>query len=531
MVEVMNVNSYTQPPVNAYNNSLVNNSSNQNGVKPKTVRVKNLAANDFHSHVEAFARLKTYSDSFRKENEKRGVIANVFTLGDSYVGGNEPRNKAITAAMNLIMPDANIVGNHEFDWRGSLGLSRRMDANKFPTLLMNIKMKPGCELEDDVQAGRLLKSKVIEKNGEKFGLIGLSPSDLFLRISQETKDYSKDFEMMSVPETIAELQKEVDRLEKQGINKIFVLSHMGIDADKAIAQYVKGVDVIHGSHTHTTLKGLVPGENYFVSKRGEPVIITQAGKNGHKIGVLDTVFDEKGKIIQAKNEIVDLEKSAPSLLVELARNVMMGKPQVIGTIEGDVSAVNEDTLDENPIASFLCDSFKKYMGTDIVMTNQGGIRAGMHQGPITDEQIKELMPYFNEMCSYKFSEKEVIDTLNNAIAATRKYQRTGPVQVSGMEYTIGKDDKVKDVSIVKDDGTKVKIDSKNPRTDVFYTVGYNSYLYGGPEGLKNLHAPEKRISKSEMNETEMIINYIKSFDGKPIHIGKTGRIKNEQTQN
>lgn len=302
---------------------------------------------------------------------------------------------------------------------------------------------------------------------------------------------------------------------------------MGYDADVAMAKMLEGVDVIQGAHSHDTLPGLIPKVNLFTSRRGEPVIITQAGKNGHAYNILDVEFDKNGKIVKAKNEVKSLENVSQSMLVNVAQNIFLGKPKVIGDIAVTVKALPEYALEENPLCSFLCDAYKKYTGADIVYNNGGTMRASVYKGPITDAQIKDLMPYFNEVSVYKFSEKEIIETLNNAIAATKKYNRTGALQVAGLQYTIGKNDKVKDVYFVKDDGTKEKIDANNPRADKFYTVAYNSFLFGGSEGLANLHAPEKKIAQADKNETEMLIEYIKSFDGKPITIQKTGRILSE----
>ncbi len=525
----MNIPNYQQQVYNQaiYTQMPVQKTPSQNTPPKKTTRIKSLYANDLHSHVDGFSKIKTEVSKFRAKSRELNEDTFVFLGGDNYVGGNEKKNSLIIEIMNLIKPDANVHGNHDFDWRGSLGLSKRMDSYKFPSLGLNLKLKKDCALNDDVAAGRFARSTVIEKNGEKFGIIGLSPADLFMRVSQETKDYCKDFEMMSMPETIQEVQKEVDKFEKAGINKIIVLSHMGIDADVALAKLVNGIDVIHGAHSHDTLNGLIPGVNYFTSKRGEPVIITQAGKNGHDIGILDVVYDENGKIIQAKNEIKSIENTPESLLVKLATNVFMGKPKVVGEIANDYKNLPEQELAENAISSFLCDAYKKYTGADIVLNNAGSIRSSFKKGPITDAQISDMMPYYNHVHLYRFSEKEIVDSLNNAIQATRKYHRTGAVQVAGLRYTIGKDDKVKNIYLVNDDGTQEKIDEKNPRPDKFYTVAYNSYLFGGTEGLENLHAPEKRIKEADRTETDMLIDYIKSFNGQPIQIKPDGRIIKE----
>lgn len=533
MVEEMNM--YFNPQQSAYPIYNYNQQASKTPIQQpvqqannKTTRIKNLYINDVHSHADGFSKIETEVSKFRNENAKRGEDSFVFVGGDSYVGGNDKKNHFIIKLLNIIKPDANVSGNHEFDWKGSLGLSQRMDHQKFPTLGLNIKLKPNSALDDDVKAGRLAKSIVVEKNGEKFGVIGLSPTDLFMRVSQQTKDYCKDFDIMKTPETHKAVQEEINRLEKAGINKIVVVSHMGYDADVAMAKAVNGIDVIHGAHSHHLLPNLVPGVNYFTSQRGEPVIITQAGKNGHDIGILDVVYDAQGKIIQAKNEIKSLKETAPSLIADTAEKMFMGTPQVVGSFANDSKLLPEYALEENPISSFLCDSYKKYTGADIVLNNAGTLRASLKQGPITDSQLSDILPYYNEVSVYKFSEKEIVDTLNNAIEATRKYNRTGAVQVSGLQYTIGKDDKIKDIYLVKDDGTKEAIDSKNPKADKFYTVAYNSFLGGGTEGLMNLNAPEKRISVAEKTETAMLIDYIKSFNGEPIKVEKTGRIIHEE---
>ena len=67
----------------------------------------------------------------------------------------------------------------------------------------------------------------------------------------------------------------------------------------------------------------------------------------------------------------------------------------------------------------------------------------------------------------------------------------------------------------------------NPRSDKFYTVTYNSFLAGGSEGVEALKAPEKMIKKFDKTETDILIDYIKSFNGKPILIQPDGRILHE----
>ena len=45
-----------------------------------------------------------------------------------------------------------------------------------------------------------------------------------------------------------------------GINKIILLSHLGIERDKEVAQKTEGIDVIVSGHTHELIEGIKEGE-------------------------------------------------------------------------------------------------------------------------------------------------------------------------------------------------------------------------------------------------------------------------------
>ena len=493
-----------------------------------TFRQKTLYGNDFHGHLGAFRKFKTVSDRFKLENPTGDVIFS----GDEWVGSRREKNIAIVKMMNMCNITAAAPGNHNMDYKGAEGLSEMLDYAKFKTLALNMQPKDNTKiasypLKDDIDAGRLAASMVVEENGKKIGYIGLVPCDLFSRLSSQSKEGTQDIKILNLQETLTAVQKEVEKLEKQGVNIIKLVSHLGKDASVQLAQNVSGIDIINDGHSHDKLEGLVYGKNLFKSPRGEWVIITQAGKNGHSYGVLDVVYDKQGRIIQAKNEVKNLDKEPENLVVKMVEDMSLGKPQTIGIMAHEVKSKPETVLEESPLSAFLSDAYMKYSDADLVFNNMGGIRASLPAGPVTDRDIMDLMPFYNDVNVYKLSEKDIVDVLNSAVQATGKYHRTGALQVSGLRYKIGKDDRVKDIVLVKKDGTQVPLDAQNPSSDKFFKVAYNTFVAGGSEGLEALACPEKIIHKCEMNETEMLIEYIKSFNGQPIDIHEDGRIMHE----
>lgn len=520
----INNNYFRYTPIKKQTKNNCSFSSNPN----KEFRDKTLYGNDFHGHLKAFRQFKTAADTFRAQNPNGDVILS----GDDWVGAYEPKNKAIVRMMNLINPTAVTLGNHNLDNRGTKGVSDMLDMANYKTLALNLQKAENVKpeeyaLQDDINAGRLASSMVIDKNGTKIGYIGVVPHDLFNRISVQSQEDAKDIKVLNMQETLNAIQAEVNKLEQQGVKIIKLISHMGLDAEKTIAQNISGIDEIFGGHSHDVLNGLVPGKNLFKSPRGEWVIITQAGKNGHKYGVLDVVYDQNGSIVKAQNELKNLEVLKENMPMKLVEKMVLGAPVQIGTIARDVKSKPEGVLEESPISSFLSDAYLKYSDADIVLNNMGGVRGSLPAGPVTDREIIDIMPFFNDVHVYKLSEKDIVDVLNSAIQATKVLHRTGAVQVAGMRYVIGKNDKVKEATVYKKDGTVERLNVHNPSPNKFFQVAYNTYVGGNGEGLELLNAPEKRLKKCDLTETHMFIEYIKSFNGKPINIVEDGRIIHE----
>ena len=141
--------------------------------------------------------------------------------------------------MNKVGYDAMTVGNHEFD-DGPEVLAGFMSAVNFPVLMSNADVS-----NEPLLAGKLAKSTVIERGGEKLGLIGLTPDD--------TDDLASPGDNITFSDPVAAVQGEVDALTAMGVNKIIVLSHSGYGVDQRVAAETTGVDVIVGGHSNTLL--------------------------------------------------------------------------------------------------------------------------------------------------------------------------------------------------------------------------------------------------------------------------------------
>jgi 5'-nucleotidase len=184
--------------------------------------------------------------------------------------------------MNKLGYDAMTVGNHEFD-DGPDVLRGFVDAVKFPVLMSNADVSG-----EPLLADKILKSTVIERGGEKLGLIGLTP--------QDTDELASPGPNVIFTDPVQAVQGEVDRLTAEGITKIIVLSHSGYKVDQRVAAETKGVDVIVGGHSNTYLSNVAENaEGPYPTMVGQTAIVS-AYAYCTFLRELNVVFKEAGEV-------------------------------------------------------------------------------------------------------------------------------------------------------------------------------------------------------------------------------------------
>jgi len=291
-----------------------------------------LHTNDFHARFEPISKydsscgaqdnaegkcfggsarlLTAISDARRRSNNSILVDG-----GDQFQGSlfySYYKGKMTAELMNRLGYDGMTVGNHDFD-DGPEVLAGFMDAVEFPVLMSNADVS-----REPALAGKLPKSTVIERAGEKIGLIGLTP--------QNTDELASPGENITFTDPAGAVQREVDRLTAEGINKIIVLSHSGYRIDKYVARKTTGVDVIVGGHSNTFLSNTSDrAQGAYPTMVGETAIV-QAYAYGKFLGELNVTFDAAGKLVEAKGEPLLMDASVAEDAGTVARIAELAVP-------------------------------------------------------------------------------------------------------------------------------------------------------------------------------------------------------------
>ena len=323
---------------------------------------------------------------------------------------------------------------------------------------------------------------------------------------------------------IIDNNSDYDNLKKQGVNKIILLSHVGFGYDQRIARETDGIDIILGGHSHNLVEDVKPEYNLFYSKSGEPVVITQAGRDGRYFGILNVEFDPKGILTKIQNNVTSTRGFKRNVPARHVFEQIVGKPKIVGQIKSAPPPLVNDSIEPSGHANFMCDCMKEELGSDIALFGSATIRGYFEAGNLDTRWLEDISPFKNKMAVCDYSEKQIVDALRvSARSMVNTNNKPGILHVSGLKYTISKDGQLKSASFVNKEGKEIPIDINNPRTDKFYKTALTDYYCQGHDGFTMLKNYDN-AQKYDFDITKCIEDYFKKHPD-PVEIKDDGRIK------
>ncbi|MEM6498219.1 MAG: metallophosphoesterase, partial [Pseudomonadota bacterium] len=358
-----------------------------------------LHINDVHSRIQAInkfnstckpkenaagkcfggmARVKTAIDARRMALKRAGKNAITLDAGDQFQGSlfyTTYKGSVAVEVMNRIGFDAMAVGNHEFD-DGPQALAAFAKAAKFPILSANTDLSKVPELAS-VIGSYIVKSVA----GERIAIVSVLAED-----TDVTSSPGPNVRFLK-SETV--LKSMIENLEVEGINKIILLSHVGLKRDLELAASVSGIDVIVGGHSHTHLKTYpkrVEGPN------GKVVPIVQAYAYSKFLGELEVTWDKFGDVVGAKGKVhlLDARIKEDAELAAFIKSKSAPfdalRQKVVGLVAEEIDGSSRRCRTSDcPMGKLVTEAMLdrvKSQGITIAILNGGGIRASLDAGRV-----------------------------------------------------------------------------------------------------------------------------------------------------
>lgn len=423
-------------------------------------------------------------------NERRDAISaeggNVIVLdaGDQFMGSlfyTTYKGEDVVEFMNMIGFDAMAVGNHEFD-DGPSVLADFIDAAEFPVISGNTVV---AEAEESL-AGKIEEWTIVERGGERIGILSV--------VATDTDVTSQGGPNVTFEDEIEYLRDAVTRMEGEGINKIVLLSHVGLARDREIASAVDGIDVIVGGHSHTlfsnTEEGAEPYPVMVANPSGTDVPIVSAYAYSKYVGELEITFDDDGNVVAASGDTILLDSSVEpdpqiaarveELAVPIEELMAQNVAEVTAAVDGsrETCRAAECTMG-NLVSDAMLDRTAD-QGVQVVIQNGGGLRASIDAGEVTMGEIISVLPFQNTLATFELSGADIIASLEHGVSGIEEGAGRFP-QVAGIRYSFdpnvpANEGRIQSVEI-EENGEWAPLDE-----GATYLVATNNFMRNGGDG-------------------------------------------------
>ncbi|WP_040192590.1 5'-nucleotidase C-terminal domain-containing protein [Clostridium culturomicium] len=448
--------------------------------------VEFLSFNDFHGNVLesgkniGAAKLAGVINSYKgMEDGSYGVIP--VSAGDLYQGtaiSNIKYGAPVTDMLKEIGLVASAIGNHEYDW-GSNRISTWAKDGGFDFIAANVVKKGTHDLVDYAKP-----YKIVEKNGVKIAIIGIATPETAEKTLAENV---KDVEFLDPAKTVASY---IDKVKDEGANAIVVLAHSAayqdsktkvITGEAADIAMVEGVDAVISGHNHAFVSGTV-------DRNGKAIPIVQGGYNGRGLASVSFEFNEDNNLLVTEPSVKLLYENVKNLPVdEVVAAKIKDHNDELAPMMAEVITTTETELSHEgrnegvtPLGVIVAETMRQIAGTQIGLTNGGGIRRTLAAGKITVGDMYEILPFDNTLVTVKVTGEELVKIIEHGIN-TKTF---GWGQFAGIK--VWYDAETGKVSSIRlNDGTKI-----DPKTE--YSVVINDFMLTGGDGYDFSKATEAK---------------------------------------
>jgi len=330
----------------------------------------------------------------------------VLDAGDTWHGTVVPLRldgRPVLEVMNAIGYDAMVPGNVEFFYDRAT-LERLFAAARFPIVVANLY---DAQWDEPVSLPNVQPYVVKQVGPLKVAIVGMT---------YHWMSKVADHPQWAFGLRINEVQADINRLRTEHkVDLVVLLSHMGWEVDARYAELVSGIDVIVGAHTHDILYRPTLVYN---KTSGRDVLVVQCGSHGKLLGQLDlkirgrrvvafeqTLFPVRAKDIAPDRDIASLiEKYRAPYKAELER--VIGETRTLLYRQGTWQS-SADNL--------VTDALRARTRQEIAVAEPGRYGATILPGPITVEDVYNLVPMESPVHHMKFSGHSLREMLEAAV--------------------------------------------------------------------------------------------------------------------
>ena len=396
--------------------------------------------------------------------------------------------------LNEVEPDADVIGNHEFDY-GLDPISDVTGDSEFPWLATNLVDSDTEEAFDGTESTR-----IVERGGVKVGLIGLV--DEGATFGKTNIKFNE--EGLTLEDYTETGPAEAKRLkEDEGVDVVVALAHTGIDDAELLAEADADDDI--------DLVVVGDDEQFYPPEEVDGSIVSEARARALYLSEIEltieggevTAFD--GQLIEVTDDI-EKDQTASDIINEYRGEVSLDS--VIVETETPLNATfGANYHRETGYGNLITDAMRERVDADAAITNAGGIRSDSVYGPgeITGGDIFNTLPFPNTVISLELTGEELVETLESQVITLesdtgQSFGEEISQQTSGLRFEwvphADADELIRDVYV----------GGEPLDPDETYEVAVNSFIANGGSGYPLADKPV--AEDTEELQAETVVNYL-----------------------
>ncbi|WP_117593705.1 bifunctional metallophosphatase/5'-nucleotidase [Haloprofundus halophilus] len=373
--------------------------------------------------------------------------------------------RAPVDALAVVDPDADTVGNHEFDY-GVDGFTEAAEASSFPWVATNLVYE---DTEEPIAGAE--RYVVVERDGVRVGVLGTIYQGLDGSVSDDLG--AGGLTVLDPVETVSEYETRLR--EEEDVDVVVVLNHIGVRASEEMAE-ATDVDVVLAGHDEQAYEpSVVSG-----------TVVSEAEANANYLSEIRLTVEEDG-VTAAGGELLETAEVPKNERVSEIINEYRAEvnlDEVIATTETELDAsANLNYHEETAIGNLVTDAMREKADADVAITNAGGIRSNASYGPgeLTGGDVFNVLPFDNKLTTLELTGADLVETLASQVVTLesetgQQYGAEVSQQVSGVRFEwIGHEGS----ELVRD----VYVGGEPLDLEETYAVAVNSYMAGGGSGF------------------------------------------------
>lgn len=368
----------------------------------------------------------------------------------------------IVELLNMLAPDVFVPGNHEFDFGPAVFL-RRISEASFPVVGANLLGPDGAGLPG------VERSLVLELEGVHVGFVGLTTDKTYVKASPED---------LRITNMVDALAAEAAALREAGADLVVAVVHADNAEDMRIVRS-RLADVVLSGDDHQ-LRIVYDGVTVLaesLDQAAQVAIVDLAVNVGERDGERTVDWEPAFRIVDTAT--VDPDPAVAERIAELQHQLSTELDASLGTTAIPLDSRRTKVRSgESAIGNLVADAMRSATGSDVAITNGGGIRGDRQYSAGSELSRRDILaelPFGNKTVVVELTGAQILAAIENGISAIEEGSGRFP-HVSGLSF---------EAELARPPGqrvTTIRIGGEEFDPAASYRVATNDFMYRGGDG-------------------------------------------------